>query len=250
MGKKLPKEVREREEKAKIREYFDFKQNGVFVEVGANEPVGVDSQSWHLEDILNWSGLVVEPNPALAKKARKIRPRSIVCQCACTSPEKEGDLTLYIPVKEGKLVTPHAAVAKNVDHLNYEEFEEVKVNAKTLNRLFEENIIDHVDLLSIDVEGAEMDVLLGLDLEKYRPKLILLEDHHFYLAKHKYLKKRGYVLAKRTNQNCWYVPYGEKRPSQTMGEKIRLLKRLYISIWWKKARLAFRSKSLHPLLRV
>jgi hypothetical protein len=117
------------------------------------------------------------------------------------------------------------------------------VPARSLNDILEENQIDRIDFLSIDVEGAELDVLKGFDLEKYRPALILLEDKHVALTKHRYLKKRGYKLVKRTKQNCWYVPKGARRPPQSIKEKIRLLKRMYISIWWKKCRLAFRSRT-------
>lgn len=172
------KQALEKDEKRQIREYFNCKKDGVFVEVGANEPVGLNSQSWHLEKELNWSGLLIEPNPELAQKAKGTRPKSIICECACTSPEKAGHLTLYIPVKDGNLITSHAAVGKNIDDNHYRKHLEIKVEAKTLNELLESTHIEHMDFLSIDVEGAEMDVLLGLSLDKYRPKLILLEDKH------------------------------------------------------------------------
>ncbi len=241
MGEKAAKAELEKQEIALIRAYFDQKQGGVFVEVGANEPVSATSQSWHLEKRLNWTGLLIEPHPELAEKARQSRPGSVVCECACTSPDKEGQLTLYIPVQNGRLIPSHAAVEKNIDVHHYQEHTDVCVKARTLEHLLEQNGIRQIDFLSIDVEGSEMDVLQGLDLEKRKPSLILLEDKHVVLTKHRYLKKNGYMLVKRTKQNCWYVPKGAKRPAQTMGEKIKLFKRLYISIWWKKCRLALRS---------
>ena len=240
MKEENEKELRERQEKELVRAYFDFKKSGVFVEVGANEPVSPSSQSWHLEEKLNWSGLLIEPNPDLAQKAKKNRPKSVVCECACTSPEKVGPLTLYIPVKNGQSIAAHAAVAKNIDMHNYKDHAEVRVQAGTLDHLLEKHNVGLVDLLSIDVEGAELDVLRGLDLKKHSPALILLEDKHVYLFKHRHLKKHGYQLVKRTKQNCWYVPKGAKRPPQRLSEKIKIWKRLYVSIWWKKIRLALR----------
>lgn len=53
----------EEAEKAAIRAYFGNKTGGVFVEVGANEPDTAESQSWHLETKLGWTGLLVEPIP-------------------------------------------------------------------------------------------------------------------------------------------------------------------------------------------
>jgi len=47
-------DLAEENEKEQIRNYFNNKMNGICVEVGSNEPISVCSQSWHLEDKLNW----------------------------------------------------------------------------------------------------------------------------------------------------------------------------------------------------
>ena len=52
-----------------------------------------------------------------------------------------------------------------------------------------------LDLLSIDVEGHELDVLRGFDIDKWRPRLLLLEDHVSDLTKHRYMMRRGYALS-------------------------------------------------------
>jgi hypothetical protein len=115
-----------------------------------------------------------------------------------------------------------------------------------LNSIIQECGFSAIDLLSIDVEGAEFQVLQGLDFAKYRPKLILLEDKHVFLNKHRFLRKKGYRLVKRTGMNCWYVEKHGKRPQQTCTEQIKLWKRLYLSIWWKKLKLAIRNRNLAP----
>ena len=75
MKNKPDKNTREAAEKKLIRDYFDNKIDGYFVEVGANDPTAANSQSWHLESQLNWTGILVEPNPELAERCRKLRPR-------------------------------------------------------------------------------------------------------------------------------------------------------------------------------
>lgn len=239
-------DTREEAEKKLIREYFDNKAKGFFVEVGANEPVSPYSQSWHLENVLGWSGILIEPNPVLAEQAKSNRPKSTVYQCACVSSETQGDLPLYIPLIDNTEVSGHAALGKNIDDFSYKNHKEVKVHTRTLNSILEELSVAQIDLLSIDVEGAELEVLYGFDIQKYKPNLILLEDKHVYLSKHRLLKKNGYELAKRTTLNCWYIPVGAKKPHQTFNEKIKLLKRMYLSIWLKKIKLAIRTKSLEP----
>ncbi len=235
-------------EKKLIREYFGNKRGGVFVEVGANDPTSPESQSFHLESLLEWSGLLVEPIPYLAELARQERPLAMVCECACTSPEKVGFLDLLIPRVGNDLVTGHASLEANIDEHNYREFEKVKVKAVTLAQLCNDKAVHQIDLLSIDVEGAELEVLLGADLEKLRPSLILLEDKHLYLFKHRFLVNAGYVLARRHNRNCWYIRNGEPLPNVAFSQRFKLWKRMYISIWVKKLAYALRHRTFKPFL--
>lgn len=235
-------------EKRLIREYFGNKRGGVFVEVGANDPTSPESQSYHLETELGWKGLLVEPIPYLAGLARKERPNAIVCECACTSPEKVGQLELLIPRVGNELMTGHASLEANADEHNYQEFEKISVDAITLADLCKRNAITHIDLLSIDVEGAELEVLLGADLQHLRPLLILLEDKHLYLFKHRFLVKAGYVLAQRHNRNCWYVRKGAPLPQVGFAQRFKLWKRMYVSIWFKKLAYALRHRTMKPFL--
>lgn len=235
-------------EKKAIRDYFGNKRSGVFVEVGANDPTSPESQSYHLETELGWTGLLIEPIPYLAELARNERPNAVVCECACTSPQKVGSLELLIPKVGTELMTGHASLEANIDEHNYQEFEKVSVEAITLSDLCARNNIRNIDLLSIDVEGAELDVLLGADLQNMQPKLILLEDKHLYLFKHRFLAKAGYVLAQRHNRNCWYVKKGEQLPQVTFSQKFKLWKRMYVSIWVKKVAYAIRHRTFKPFL--
>ena len=248
--KKTDKNTREQAEKKLVRDYFDNKKNGFFVEVGANDPTAVNSQSWHLESQLQWTGILVEPNPTLAERCRELRPGSSSFACACVDDESLREVTLFVPLRNGKEMDVHAGINKNIDDFDYRQHREIKVPGRTLNSLLEEIGVDKIDLLSIDVEGAELQVLKGFDLQKYRPELVLLEDKHLYLTKHHYLKDRGYQLVKRTGFNFWYVPVGAKRPDQKIGEKIKIFKRMYISLWWKKLKFSIKHKTLDPFKRL
>jgi FkbM family methyltransferase len=243
---KAARDLREHAEKRQIREYFDLKRDGVVVEVGANDPTALTSQSLHLENELGWQAVLIEPNPDLAQRARDERPRAKVFEFACVSSDDIGELSFYIPVTTTGEIHSHASIEKNIDDQQYAEHRVLKVRSKTLNSILDESGIQQIDLLSIDVEGAEMEVLKGLDLSKHRPRLILLEDKHVFLNKHRLLKRNGYSLAFRTGQNCWYIPAGGRRPEQTFGQKFSIFRRLYFSIWLKKAKLAVKKRSLKP----
>jgi FkbM family methyltransferase len=58
-----------------------------------------------------------------------------------------------------------------------------------------------IDFVVIDVEGAELDLLDGFDLDRYRPRVILIEDLHMGRDDTilEYLRARGY------EQVCWFA---------------------------------------------
>lgn len=234
-------------EKEEIRAYFEQRRGGVCVEVGANDPVAPTSQSLHLEQELDWSCLLVEPIPELAAKARKLRPRAMVSECACARPERAGEVDLFIPVLPDGEVPGHASLERNPDDFHYTAHRTIRVRAETLTRLLEEHGIERIDLLSLDVEGAELEVLQGLDFERWRPALILMEDKCVFLSKHLFLKRKGYVLVRKLHGNAWYVPRGAARPPWPWRERLRLFHRMYLGIWPRKVRYAIRKRDWGPL---
>ena len=105
-------------------------------------------------------------------------------------------------VVEGARKTSEAQnkwVADGVRCQNLAESYSVRVPARTL-----ESVLDElpqplkIDFFSLDVEGYELNVLKGLNLEKYRPKYILVESDFFdevndFLAdKYELLEKMSY----------------------------------------------------------
>lgn len=51
----------------------------------------------------------------------------------------------------------------------------VDVPGRSLSALLDQHKMDHIDLLSLDVEGFERQALEGLDLRRHRPRFILVE---------------------------------------------------------------------------
>ena len=69
----------------------------------------------------------------------------------------------------------------------------VEVKTTTLEKILDEHKILEIDFLSLDTEGYELEILKGLNLEKYRPKYMLIEMYDWdknnilkYLHLHKY----------------------------------------------------------------
>lgn len=239
-------------EKEEIKKFFSFKENGICVEVGSNEPQDLNSQSYYLEKDLNWKCFLVEANPKLVQKTKISRPKAEILNFACVEPKKNKQLvTLYIPLnKKNNEISGHAAVEKNIDEHNYEKFREVSVQGRTLSDILEIFQVKEIDILSIDVEGYEYEVLLGLNFDLCSPKLILLEDKNLYLNKHNILVKNGYKLARRLNRNSWYLRHDIKAPKIHLSHKIRIYKRLYLSLWYNKIKYSITHKTIKPFIKL
>ena len=74
-----------------------------------------------------------------------------------------------------------------------------------------------IDFLSIDVEGHAREVLQGIDLVRWSPRLILVEDHVMNLRLHRHLRSRSYRWIRRTGLNSWYVPADGAPPVGAFG---------------------------------
>ena len=78
----------------------------------------------------------------------------------------------------------------------------VEVPAKTIARIMKSLRHDHVDVLKMDIEGAEYGVLDGLLASEIRPGQLLIEFHHRHAGLHKAqtvkaiadLRTAGYAL--------------------------------------------------------
>lgn len=147
---------------------------GVFLEVGAND--GYDqSNTYFLERHLGWQGILVEPIRANVTLCRRRRPRSHCVWAACVP---EGYADQYVEVAIGELdlmsVSPGLSTPDHVDRLPSHP-RRVTAPARTMSEIIDSSPFRHVDFMSIDVEGAEVAVLAGLDLGRHRPDLLLIE---------------------------------------------------------------------------
>jgi FkbM family methyltransferase len=181
-----------------VREFFGGAPSGFFVEVGANRPQQ-ESQTWHLEQ-LGWSGVLIEPQPKLAVDLCKARSAKVFA-VACSSPENAGrHMQLHLAGALSALDRDRMAPGAQPQQV-------IEVPVRTLDDILcEARAPVGFDLLSIDVEGHELEVLSGFDLARWQPRLVLLEDHVGNLKKHRFLRSAGYRLIRRFENNGWYVP--------------------------------------------
>lgn len=200
---------------------------GYFVEVGANDP-RERSQTWHLEQA-GWKGVLIEPQPDLAAELRN-RRKANVFGVACSSPENAGRvLPLHVAGPLSSLNRQRMAPGSTPEGV-------INVPVRTLDAVLEEaGTPVGLDFLSIDVEGHEIEVLRGFDIARWRPRLILLEDHVADLSRHRYLKRAGYRIIRRYENNGWYVP-NESAITCRWPDRWGILRKYYLGLPFRMAR--------------
>ncbi|HYF36595.1 MAG TPA: FkbM family methyltransferase [Prosthecobacter sp.] len=180
-------------------------RGGWFLEAGANDGFQ-QSNTYYLERFRGWHGVLVEPEPSLAAMCRRRRPRASVLECALGSPET-ADATIELrcaglmshvrgALGHDSMERERAAHGLALQGLPPQE-RTVTVPVRTLTEVLDQAAAPaQPDLLSIDVEGYELEVLKGLDLRRYQPKAICievrtsnLEEVRLMLARHYHLKE-------------------------------------------------------------
>ncbi len=76
------------------------------------------------------------------------------------------------------------------------EVKTIQVETSTLNSILAEHEIEEIDLLKIDIEGAEMAALRGFDLDRYAPALLVIETPRDGPVV-PYLESRGYEVIEK-----------------------------------------------------
>ena len=79
------------------------------------------------------------------------------------------------------------------------------------------------------MEGHEIEVLRGFDVFRWRPKLIMIEDHVSDLSKHRYLKNAGYRIIRRYENNEWYAPRESPVRCQ-WSDRWEILRKYYLAL--------------------
>lgn len=197
-------------------ETFGYITSGFFVDVGA-----FDGRQWsntYNLALAGWSGIAVEPHPEHYNKLLSLysdNPKIAPVRAAITN--FIGHVELYLG---GSLTTTKAKTVELYNNTNWGKFSglsldnKITVPAMKLDTLLETfRVSSEFQVLSIDVEGAEIDVLKGFSIDYYRPALIIVETHEKNddrrLARksryvNAYMKKHGYLNIQADSINSIY----------------------------------------------
>ncbi len=169
-------------------ELFDGKRTGFFVEVGAFD--GHDqSVTWAFEKI-GWVGLLIEAIPERAEQCRTNRPNSTVVHAALGQPDSPDSIefTVVQGANSAAMLSYDPKRSRTTEHIDIirtlgASTRNVRVPLRTMDSVLNElagtssGPTDGIDFAVIDVEGAELSLLKGWDLDRWQPRVLIVEDN-------------------------------------------------------------------------
>ncbi len=176
-------------------------KHGVFVDVGAHDGVTFNN-TLYFETHHNWTGINIEPIKRVYDSLALHRPRCINIQCAVCNQEGETDFlcnTGYTEMISGIKDTFDVRHLQRLQRENEQmgsTTEIVRVPTKKMATILEEHNVTRVHYLSIDVEGAEFEVIRSVDFDKVFIDVIGFENNYYdsSIPIIEYLQNKGYVI--------------------------------------------------------
>lgn len=159
-----------------IWQLLDRQKTGFFIEVGAYDGMTLSVSAAF--EAIGWTGLLVEAIPERFETCNRSRPGSRVVHAALGKCGSSGTTKFHVARGEGLEVLSYHHTPPEQEREVLKRgaaMQEVEVPLTTMDALLEGHT-GPIDFASIDVEGAELDLLDGFDLQKWRPRLIVIED--------------------------------------------------------------------------
>lgn len=194
-----------------IRDFFQDRQGGVFLDVGAWHPIQA-SNTYYLEHHLGWTGIAIDALKEMAPRWKRNRPRSrflnyiVTDQAGALKPFFRVEFTDISAVTRPRLGPGGKPVASTA----------VMVPTITLTRALDDQGVKKIDLLSMDIEGSEMPALAGFDIDRFHPELACVESKPknreallAYFKRHGYRRIEKYLKYDTAN---WYFTPLSARP--------------------------------------
>jgi FkbM family methyltransferase len=181
-------------------------QKGTFMDVGANHPI-LDNNTYFFY-LRGWQGINLEPIRRLHDLFLEHRPEDTTLAVAAS--DTEGTLPFYEVKNYDGLSTLSPAIAKSYRQRGFKVIEH-QLPVRTIASLVKEYRISPPDLLCIDVEGYEDQVIRGIPLVTWRPKVLVVESTlpESNIASHQswepILLENGYLFATFNGINRFYL---------------------------------------------
>jgi FkbM family methyltransferase len=195
-----------------VNNYFQDKQ-GFFIDIGASDGI-IWNTTLGLEINNEWQGICIEPHPSIYKKLTSstngVSRKAECLNVAILTEEKicdfqmfDGDWDSYML---SGIVGSYDSRQKDREDFkrNSNNSKIIKVKCMPLQKILDERDITHVDYLSIDTEGSELEILKSIDFSKTSFDLISVEVNYESSEIDNLLQENGYQFVERVSCDNFY----------------------------------------------
>lgn len=158
-----------------LNRLFNDQPNGFYVDVGAHHPFRYSNTAFFYQR--GWRGINIDPLPGAFAEFNKARPRDINLNCGVAPAKGVMQYRMYtLPELNG---FSEQAVLPEHERAKYPLVGTIPVNVEPLAAILHQHLPPNtqIDFLTVDVEGFDLSVLRSNDWERYRPRIVLVEDH-------------------------------------------------------------------------
>ncbi|MFA6232547.1 MAG: FkbM family methyltransferase [Rhodanobacter sp.] len=195
-------------------EYFHHKRKGFYIDIGAYDPFRFSNTMRFYKK--GWHGINIEPNKERFVFFEKYRPFDINLNMGVGTKKQ---MMIFYRFDPPTLSTFSSSQADTYNKQGFHLVQKEPVGVDSLEHICKAYVRkQHIDFLSIDVEGLELDVLKSNIWTRYTPQIICIESASASEVQgnsrdreiQKFLTAKGYHLIHETETNAFYEYKGKK----------------------------------------
>lgn len=197
---------------------------GFYIDIGAHD--GWSGTTTGIFYQLGWDGICVEPSPINFNKLKNGRPKATCINAAVSN--NGGIKAQFVDVKKFTFLSflnvglsdeeynnkiNHIAQdlkLRNIDKDNEKlDLDIIDVEVMNFDQIMSNHPnIKHIDFLSLDVEGGELEVLKSIDFNKFSFSLLTIETINENVRDiiTKFMKEKGYKIYVKTLHDTLFIP--------------------------------------------
>jgi FkbM family methyltransferase len=182
-------------------------RKGFYVDIGAFDPTLYSNTKWFYKR--GWNGINIDANPRSIALFNKERKRDINVEAGVS--DTHGEMNFYCWGETSTMNTFNEDFYKQWTGNGMIAKEIRKVTVQPINSILEKYLPagQHIDFITLDIEGFEMKILKSFDFKKYAPDYFLVEDLDYAGADtdfmdfaksdlYLFMKRKGYIVVAKT----------------------------------------------------
>ncbi len=188
---------------------FEHRKRGFYIDVGAHHPQRFSNTFRFYQQ--GWEGINLDAMPGSMRRFDQLRPRDTNLEIAIGTSKETASFYVF---EEQALNTFDPMIAKRrAGHRSGARLLEViEIRCCTLAEVLQSHLPGdtHIDFLTIDVEGRDLEVIQSNDWGRFRPHFVLIEIIGSSIVDvqqeeiHQYLVGQGYEMFAKTVNTVFF----------------------------------------------